>query len=360
LQVLFERHVVTHYTEGLTDALRGIGCDVELFGHYATLHALINSLRVGPATIGVSLIDSARFFGIPKPYDVVHLNTALHGDLIRIFRLIRKPFIITHHGVVSFEPQATRSETLAARFTDGNLKAAGKLGIPIVAVSQFAAESIRQGLGIDPTVIYHGVRTDRFSPSMRTDYLRSLLGIPNDRVVALWVGRGHPSKDPFTLLRAAARFRAANPEIVFVMKLWYPSQLDAAINAHISRNNLGDLVRVIETVPWDRMPELYASADFLVHTSREEAFGLAVLEGMASGLPVVVSDEGAPAEFVGEGGLIFRSGDDSDLAEKATRLKDDTARRTALGKTARAIAETRFTWRSSAERYVDLYLKACE
>ena len=82
---------------------------------------------------------------------------------------------------------------------------------------------------------------------------------------------------------------------------------------------------------------------------------MAVLEAMASGLPVIVADEGAPSEIVGKGGLLFRSGDSQDLAEKVNLIKDDPKRRVQLWRIAAHIAKADFSWQAAAKRYVELY-----
>jgi len=61
----------------------------------------------------------------------------------------------------------------------------------------------------------------------------------------------------------------------------------------------------------EELCEGFASADLFVFPSATDTFGNVVLEAQASGLPVIVSDEGGPKELIAEGnsGLIFRAGD---------------------------------------------------
>jgi glycosyltransferase involved in cell wall biosynthesis len=103
------------------------------------------------------------------------------------------------------------------------------------------------------------------------------------------------------------------------------------------------------------MPEAYASADLLVHTSPREGFGNAVSEAMSSGRAVIVADRGAPPEYVQDGGLVFKSGDCEDLCEKMESLLSDDERRKALGESARRIACTSLSWHKAAAEYSQLY-----
>lgn len=88
----------------------------------------------------------------------------------------------------------------------------------------------------------------------------------------------------------------------------------------------------------DALQQAYASADLFVFPSATDTFGNVVLEAQASGLPVIVSDEGGPMELMvdGETGLVFRAGNADELAEAIERiaanplLQADMARRARL------------------------------
>lgn len=86
----------------------------------------------------------------------------------------------------------------------------------------------------------------------------------------------------------------------------------------------------------------YAAAHALVLPSWEDGFGLVVLEAMAAGLPVVVSDRTGAAECVthGEDGLVVHAGDVDGLAQALCHLAEDRDRTAAMGLAARRKAET--------------------
>ena len=99
-----------------------------------------------------------------------------------------------------------------------------------------------------------------------------------------------------------------------------------------------------------------AGADVLVLPSYTEAFGIALLEGMASGLPVVVTDRAALAPVIREAGAgLVVPADDKSLGEALSVLLMDADLRRVLGRRGRRLVETRFSWAESARAFARLY-----
>ncbi len=104
----------------------------------------------------------------------------------------------------------------------------------------------------------------------------------------------------------------------------------------------------------------YASADIFVFPSKTETFGNAVLEAMASGLPVLVTNEGGPKDFVVDGETGFIASTDEEFVEHHRRLAADKELRYRLGANAREYANT-CNWDSIFEKQVlDNYRKVIE
>jgi glycosyltransferase involved in cell wall biosynthesis len=105
----------------------------------------------------------------------------------------------------------------------------------------------------------------------------------------------------------------------------------------------------------DDVEEILAAGDVAVVPSHwEEAFGLAVAEGMAAGRPVIVSASGAMPSLVGDTGLVVPKRDPAALAGAITRLVDDPLLAARLGRAAAARA-SRFAMGRFVESLVDLY-----
>lgn len=118
-------------------------------------------------------------------------------------------------------------------------------------------------------------------------------------------------------------------------------------------------VRFLGMVPREALPWLYAACDVaaLPSVSRLEAFGIAALEAMASGRPVVVSDIPGVREVVepGVAGLAAKPYDARDLGERIRELLQDPPRRAAMGEQGRKRVEAEFATPRVVDRLEALY-----
>jgi glycosyltransferase involved in cell wall biosynthesis len=109
-------------------------------------------------------------------------------------------------------------------------------------------------------------------------------------------------------------------------------------------------------VPAPELARLYQSATLVVCPSLWEGFGLAALEAIAAGLPLVASDLDVFRGFLtdGESALLTPVGDADALAQALARVKHDKALRTRLRTGARAVVEAH-TWDASAALHERIY-----
>jgi glycosyltransferase involved in cell wall biosynthesis len=115
------------------------------------------------------------------------------------------------------------------------------------------------------------------------------------------------------------------------------------------------LVTFTGSVPRADLARLLHSAEVFCHPATFDTFPLALLEGMSSGLPTVVSSAGALPEIVGSGGVVHTAGDEEDLARQLRNVLSSGRLMQALGTAARARVIERFTWQVMCDAYIDLY-----
>jgi glycosyltransferase involved in cell wall biosynthesis len=206
-----------------------------------------------------------------------------------------------------------------------------------VGWSSWVRDSLVDEYAVEPeraVVIPPGVDTTRWTPGGDRR---------EDRVRYLFVGGDFERKGGAALLRAFAKLPADQAELTLVTK----SPVAPAPS-----------VRVVDDLgPNDpRLIELYRSSDVFVLPSRSETFGIAAVEAIASGLPVVATDVGGLPDIVvdGETGFTVPPGDVDALAAQLIQLHDSAALRRRLGEAAHRRAIERFDARTNASRLVDL------
>ncbi len=234
-------------------------------------------------------------------------------------------------------------------------------GARVVAVSRAVEGVLRSELQGNPKRIlqaYCGIDVDRFAGgrTAESEALRRSAGWSPDNVVFGVVGM-YPlprGKGQLEFLAAAARMRTSHPQARFV--LIGHGSMRPLIEQQIAADKLADIVR-LEPFTDDIRPWMKA-LDVLVHPAvGTDAFPLVVLEGMASGHPVVASRlDGIPEEFTdGDHGFLVTPGSVEELAQKMGRLADSAELRRTMGERGRRHVAEHFTRRHLAQATLALY-----
>ena len=128
------------------------------------------------------------------------------------------------------------------------------------------------------------------------------------------------------------------------------------VEALVAQLGLGAYVRFLGLMP--RVSELLARADLFLLPSQTESFGLAALEALASGVPVVASAVGGLPEVVRDGvtGLLVPPAQPAELARAIASLLGDEPRRSAMARAARTDALERFAPEPAIDRYERLLI----
>lgn len=206
--------------------------------------------------------------------------------------------------------------------------------------------------------IHNGLDSARvIAPAgLRRDDALANLDLPREagrRFVTIVANLHHPVKDHPMFLRAAARVRAAVPNVAFVVAgegNLLASLRTLAIQLGIERD-------VYFIGRCDNVANLLFASDVGVLSSKAEGFANAILEYMAAGLPVVATDVGGAREAIveGETGFIVPSGDDEKMAEQVIRLLNEPARARAMGERGKLIVAKRFSSDYQLENTLALY-----
>lgn len=233
----------------------------------------------------------------------------------------------------------------------------------VLTVSEVWRRTLAADYGVRAEVVPNGVDVERYASAspVRAAELRRSVGAA-DRPLLPSVGGIEPRKGSDVLVRALSVLQREGVRPVLVVVGGHSFQDHRAYKEAVLAElpglglELGVDVVTVGTVPDDDMPAWYAAADVLAFPSINEGFGLAVVEAMSAGVPVVTSDLPVFREYLvpGQDALLVPVGDVTGLAAALqTALLDDVVR-TSLVAGGAAVAR-RFTWQASAQRHRDVY-----
>jgi glycosyltransferase involved in cell wall biosynthesis len=185
-----------------------------------------------------------------------------------------------------------------------------------------------QRFGVDLPRLYpcpHSIDVRRFSePAAAMEQeaarWRLELGIAPERKVLLYAGKFEPKKRPIELMRAVAQLRDSAVLLVMVGAGQLQGEINALAAADPSR------FRVLPFQNQSRMPFVYRLGDiFVLPSAYGETWGLAVIEALACGRPVIVSDRvGCAADAIDSScGWVFRWNDWAEFGALITKLAHD-------------------------------------
>jgi glycosyltransferase-like protein len=234
----------------------------------------------------------------------------------------------------------------------------------VLVVSEVWRHILEQDYGVRADVVPNGVNLARFAAPdrMRAAELRRQVGAL-ERPLFLAVGGIEPRKGSDALVRALGEMKAHRsvaPVLAVVGGHSFQDHRSYRERVLALLPELGlvldDDVVLVGTVPDVDIPAWYAASDVLAFPSVKEGFGLAVLEAMSAGIPVVTSDLPVFREYLvpGRDALLIEPGDVSGLAAALLSTLEDAALRRSLVGAGSAVA-ARFTWHESARRHLAIY-----
>jgi D-inositol-3-phosphate glycosyltransferase len=290
-------------------------------------------------------------------YDLVHSHYWLSGGVgDAVARVLKIPHVASFHTLAAVKERASlvpepseRAETEARMAESADL---------VFAFTRDEAREFGELFGVPEDAVHiapGGVDLSLFSPQDKAE-ARRRTGIDLDEKVILFVGRPEPFKGPDVLVRALAEMR--NPTGVRLVLVggsedehsvdWLRQEAEAA---GVSEN-----VRWQSAIPQTELTDFYAAADVCAVPSFHESFGLAALEAMACGTPVVAAAVGALPELVvhGETGFLVPGHLPELFAQCIEDLLNDPGRRERMGEAGVRHAAG-YTWKQAADLALEGY-----
>ncbi|MFT6399648.1 MAG: glycosyltransferase involved in cell wall biosynthesis [Bradymonadia bacterium] len=223
----------------------------------------------------------------------------------------------------------------------------------VVTVSRELADWRVENFGCDPEVILNGVTVPRLDPSARA-MARKHFAEPDEFIIGC-VARFSAEKDHSTLLHAFRKVVDAEPRARLVLIGWGPEE--ERLGALIRTLGLED--RVTNLGRRDDVEVLVHGFDVVTLSSVREGLPLALLEGMAVGVPAVGTEVGEIERLVEGGcGIVVPPSNPDELAQAYLVYATDSHRRLQDGQNARRRVEERYSAVAMTGAYVRLYREA--
>ena len=333
-------HIVTVRPRMPEDRLDELAVPVEGLGFTGALGAFDRTLVV---------VKAAAALRRSRP-DVVHVHsgTVWTSVLARLV-LPRTPFVFQVHDAPGRGRHSARTE-----WFEGFL--ARRFGYRPVCHSTAVQADLEREWRLRSDRITRfplGITTRQFaSPRRPPGQWRAAYDLAPDSPVVLYVARLVASKNVPLLIEAVSRLDG--PVTAAVVAEGSQRQ---ELQSEIDRRELGDRVRLLGEIHLPELVDAYNGADVFCSTSDYEGFGLAVVEAMAAGLPVVATAVGGVNDLVvdGETGRLVPRGDAAAVAAALSEVLDNRQRRAAWGQAGRRRATERFDVVQMAEAFTALY-----
>ena len=330
-----------HHTTIVTSNMRrqGVGEPVEHSDVRRIGTSLVIYANGGVARVTVGLRLTARFEALfrKERFDVVHV----HGGLNPTLGLVapRAAWRASIPVVATFHTWFARS--IGLRLLRGPFQRMLDRHAATIAVSGAARDAMARYFTAPWEIIPNGVDTTFFRPG---------LGRGSDGPRLLWLGRIEPRNDLGTVLAAMPRILERHPaaHLTVVGDGPWRGRMERAAR------RLGPCVEFAGYINGGR-PGFYRDADVYLCPTTRASFGVTLLEAMACGTPLVVSDIPAFRDLAAHAQAVFAPPGDPDAwGEAVNALIDDTDRRATMAREGRRVAE-RYAWPLVAQRVLAVY-----
>lgn len=226
----------------------------------------------------------------------------------------------------------------------------------IVAISRAIERDLTARVGLARHRVARVASAVAVSTVQRRDSaerLRATLAIPEDARVIGTVAQLIPRKGHATLLRAFADLTRRQHDLWLV--LFGRGSREAPLKRWAEQLRITE--RVVFAGFRDDIAALMPGLDVMVHAAAREGLGVAVLEALAAGVPVVATRVGGLPDIIDDGltGLLVRPGDTAAIAAAVERLLEDTTLGETLAARGRQRVVTAFSVERMARAYLNLY-----
>lgn len=298
-----------------------------------------------------------------KGFDIVHTSDYCHFFSYQAARAKRKlgyKLVAIHYENIPFaretKPLARKLKSALYREADG-----------LFAMSERARQALLLE-GVEEKKIFvigNAVDTQKFAPDPGSNAeWRRRLGISQDELVILFVGRVRASKGVFELVYAVKKL-VSDPELAGAklrVVVAGRGPREAEVLRLVRRLGIENTVKLVGAIPHSAIHKLHNVADIFTLPSIprkywQEQFGIVLIESMACGKPIVTTLSGSIPDVIGDAGLLVQPNDHYALYLALKKLIVESQLRTVLGRKALDRARNCFGTAQIAKKLEEAYTR---
>ncbi|MFZ2188001.1 MAG: glycosyltransferase family 4 protein [Candidatus Moraniibacteriota bacterium] len=283
-----------------------------------------------------------------KPYDLTHsFFTVPCGFLSMLLKFeFKLPYIISLRG--SDVPYYSDRFTFLYKLITPLIKFIWSRSAQVISNSEGLRElAFRSSSQQKIEIIYNGIDIKQFFPKSGSEV--------GDRfILTSGASRITDRKGLDYLIEAVAKLAPKYPQIY--LKLMGDGNARERLEQFVKDSKLEKNVVLLGRIPHEIVLPYYQEASLFVFPSLNEGMSNAMLEALATGLPLISTNTGGASELVidGENGFIIKFKDSQDIADKIEKLILDEELRKKMALASRALAE-KMSWESVAQKYFEVY-----
>jgi len=241
-------------------------------------------------------------------------------------------------------------------FEEGMLKRARK----IIAVSHFTKWELTNYYKIPACkiqVIHNGVDINKFQPAADKRKVKAELGFNPDDLAIVSVGRLYARKGLFTLIESMPAVTKRFSNAKFIISGKGQSDEMHKLIAHAEKLGVKDNIVFTGYYPDKKLPKLYQAADVFAFSTFYEHHPFAVLEALATGLPVVTTTVGGIPETIesGKNGFLVEPFNPKQFSDRILYLLEHPVEAEEMGAKARKTVEQQLDWRIVVKEAMKVY-----
>ncbi len=301
-----------------------------------------------------------RLLGEIRP-QIVHTHSSKAGILGRAAAYnLRIPVVHTVHGS-PFHP--FQSRLVYEMYRRAERWAANRCDLMIAVSDAMIDQYVAAGIAPRDkfVTVSSGMEVEPFlNPPQPRDEVRRELGFAPEDIVVGKVARLFELKGHEYVIAAAQKVVAGNPHVRFLFV--GDGLLREALSSTISQAGLAKHFVFTGLVPPERVPELVAAMDIVVHASLREGLARVLPQALIAGKPVISYDIDGAREVVlpGETGYLLPPRSVAELADAILQLAGDPAQRDRFGQTGRAKFTDQFRHETMTARLREIYEQVLE